>query len=169
MSLREIVTVPNPVLRRKAHPVTKFDDELNDLITDMIETMREAPGVGLAAPQVGISQRVIVVEYTTDEEDDAAPKKLYAMVNPEIKVTNEETEPGVEGCLSVPGLLGEVERPLAVTIKGLNRQGQPMRIKAEGWLARIFMHEVDHLEGVVFTDLTSNIWKPESEDYVDNV
>jgi len=169
MAIREIVTIPNPVLRRKAQPVTKFDDELQELITDMIETMREAPGVGLAAPQVGISQRVIVVEYTTDEEDETAPKKLYTVVNPEIKVTDKETEMGVEGCLSVPGLLGDVERPLAVTVKGLNRQGQPMRIKAQGWLARIFLHEVDHLEGVVFTDLTESIWKPEQEDYVDNV
>ncbi len=169
MTFREIVTVPNPVLRRKAHPVAKFDDELQVLITDMIETMRVAPGVGLAAPQVGISQRVIVVEYTTDDEDETAPKKLFAVVNPEIKITSEETELGVEGCLSVPGLLGEVERPLTVTVKGLNRQGKPVRIKAQGWLARIFLHEVDHLEGVVFTDLASTIWKPEAEDYVDNV
>ena len=169
MALREIVTVPNPVLRRKAHAVTKFDDELQVLITDMIETMREAPGVGLAAPQVGVSQRVIVVEYTTDEEDETAPKKLFAVVNPEIKVTNQETEMGVEGCLSVPGLLGDVERPLAVTVKGLNRRGQPTRIKAQGWLARIFQHEIDHLEGVVFTDLADSIWKPEQENYVDNV
>jgi len=169
MALREIVTVPNPVLRRKAHPVTKFDGELQVLITDMIETMREAPGVGLAAPQVGVSQRVILVEYTTDEEDETAPKKLFVVVNPEIKVTDKETEMGVEGCLSVPGLLGDVERPLAVTVKGLNRQGQPTRIKAQGWLARIFLHEVDHLEGVVFTDLAETIWKPEQDDYVDNV
>ncbi len=169
MTIREIVTVPNPVLRRKAHPVEKFDDELQVLISDMIETMRAAPGVGLAAPQVGISERVIVVEYTTDEEDETALKKLFAVVNPEIKVISEETELGVEGCLSVPGLLGEVERPLKVTIKGLNRQGQPTRIKAQGWLARIFLHEVDHLEGVVFTDRAGRIWKPEGEDYVDNV
>jgi peptide deformylase len=169
MTLREIATIPNPVLRRKSHPVTTFDDELQVLIADMIETMRAAPGVGLAAPQVGVSLRVIVVEYTTDEEDETAPKKLYALVNPEIKVTDEETELGVEGCLSVPGLLGEVERPLAVTVRGLNRQGNPTRIKAQGWLARIFLHEVDHLEGVVFTDLADSIWKPEAEDYVDNV
>jgi len=170
MTLREIVTIPNPVLRRKAQPVTKIDDELKVLIADMIETMRAAPGVGLAAPQVGISQRVIVVEYTTDEEDETAPKKLYAVINPELKVTGEETELGVEGCLSVPGLLGEVERPLAVTVKGLNRQGNPTRIKASGWLARIFQHEVDHLEGVVFTDKAETIWKPElDEDYIDNV
>jgi len=169
MAIREIVSVPNPVLRRKAKAVTKFDDELQVLIADMVETMRAAPGVGLAAPQVGISKRVIVVEYTTDEEDENAPKKLYAVVNPEIKATGNETEMGVEGCLSVPGLLGEVERSLAVTVKGLNRQGQPTRIKAQGWLARIFQHEVDHLDGVVFTDLATRIWKPEQEDLVDNV
>ncbi|HCC79699.1 MAG: peptide deformylase [Chloroflexi bacterium GWB2_49_20] len=170
MSLREIVTIPNPVLRRKAHPVTKFDDELQVLIADMIETMRVAPGVGLAAPQVGISQRVIVVEYTTNEEDETAPKKLFAVVNPEIKITDEETETGVEGCLSLPGLLGEVDRSLAVIVKGLNRQGKPVRIKAQGWLARIFQHEIDHLEGVVFTDKASKIWKPEADEaLVDNV
>ena len=113
MSLRQIVTLPDPVLRRKARPVTTFDTELQTLIDDMIETMREAPGVGLAAPQVGVSDRVIVVEYAEDEEDENAPKKLFVMVNPEIKSLSEETEEGIEGCLSVPGWQGDVERALA--------------------------------------------------------
>jgi len=169
MPIREIVTLPDPGLRRKARPVTKFDSDLQTLIEDMIETMRAAPGVGLAAPQVGISERVIVVEYG-NEEDEEAPKKLYAVVNPELKVTSTETELGVEGCLSVPGLLGEVERSLAVTVKGLNRHGQPMRVKAKGWLARIFQHEIDHLNGVVFTDRATKVWKPEPDQpAVDNV
>ena len=169
MTIREIVTLPAPILRRKARPVTKFDGNLQTLIEDMIETMRAAPGVGLAAPQVGVSERVIVVEYG-DEEDEEAPKKLYTVVNPELKITSNETEVGVEGCLSVPGLLGEVERSLAVTVKGLNRRGQPLRIKAKGWLARIFQHELDHLNGVVFTDRATKVWKPAPEEaVVDNV
>jgi peptide deformylase len=151
MSLRKIITVPEPVLRRKAHKVTDFGADLQILIDDMIETMREAPGVGLAAPQVNVSQRVIVIEFG-DEEDDQAPARLYAVVNPEIIRPSQETEKGAEGCLSVPGFVGEVERVSSLTVKGLNRHGQPIRIKAKGWLARIFQHEIDHLDGVLFTD-----------------
>jgi peptide deformylase len=163
MTLRQIVCLPDPVLRRKARPVTRFDAELQTLIDDMVETMRAAPGVGLAAPQVGDSERVIVVEYTENEEDEDAPRKLFVMVNPEIKVFSEETEEGIEGCLSVPGWQGEVKRALAVTVKGQTRRGQPMKVKAKGWLARIFQHEIDHLDGVVFTDRATKIWKPEPE------
>jgi peptide deformylase len=163
MALRQIVTLPDPVLRRKARPVTVFDADLQTLIDDMIETMRAAPGVGLAAPQVGVSERAIVVEYAIDEEDENAPKKLYVMVNPEIKQCSEETELGIEGCLSVPGWQGEVERNLSITVKGLNRRGQPMRVKAKGWMARIFQHEIDHINGVVFTDLATKVWKPQAD------
>ncbi|MEM5776310.1 MAG: peptide deformylase, partial [Anaerolineaceae bacterium] len=152
MALREIVFLPDPVLRRKAHKVTTFDADLQTLIDDMIETMREAPGVGLAAPQVGVSQRLIVIEYAEDEEDEEAPKKLYVVANPEILQPSEETEIGIEGCLSVPGLVGEVDRNTSITIKGLNRRGQPVKIKASGWLARIFQHEIDHLDGILYTD-----------------
>ena len=161
MALREIVTSPNPVLRRKARPVKSFDGKLQTLIDDMIETMRAAPGVGLAAPQVNISEQVIVVEYG-DDEDEEVPPKLYVMINPKITRFDTETELGVEGCLSIPGLVGEVERSLAVTVKGQNRHGQPMTVKARGWLARIFQHEVDHLEGVLFTDRATSVWKPEA-------
>ena len=151
MSLREIITVPEPVLRRKAHKVTDFGADLQVLVDDMIETMRQAPGVGLAAPQVNVSQRLIVVEFG-DEEDEQAPAKLYAIVNPEIVRPSQEKEKGNEACLSVPGFLGEVERISSLTIKGQNRHGQPIRIKAKGWLARIFQHEIDHLDGILFTD-----------------
>ncbi len=160
MTLRPIVTLPDPVLRRRAHKVTTFDKDLQVLIDDMVETMREAPGVGLAAPQIGVSERVIVIEYAVDDEIEDSPKKLYAVINPEIVAASEETELGVEGCLSVPRLIGEVERHEAVVVKGLNRHGKPTKIKAEGWLARIFQHEIDHLEGVVFTDLATRIWQP---------
>ena len=166
MSLREIVTVPEPVLRRKAQKVSSFGSDLQNLIDDMIETMREAPGVGLAAPQVDVPQRVIVVEYSEteeDEEEQKKPPKLYAVVNPEITRFSTETELGAEGCLSIPGFLGEVNRSLSVTIKGLNRHGKPVKIKAEGWLARIFQHEIDHLEGVLFTDRAERVWKNDGE------
>lgn len=160
--LRKIVTVPDPVLRRKAHKVSDFGPDLQRLIDDMVETMREAPGVGLAAPQVDVSLRVIVVEFG-DEDDEEAPKKLYAVVNPEIARTSGETVMGTEGCLSIPGFVGEVERLKNVTIKGQNRRGQPVRIKAEGWLARIFQHEIDHLNGVLFTDRAKQVTKMEGE------
>jgi len=170
MALREIVTLPDPILRRKARIITRFDAELQSLIEDMIETMRVAPGVGLAAPQVGVSDRLIVVEYLDDDEPEDAPKKLFVVVNPEIKETSAETEMGIEGCLSIPGLHGEVERALAVTVKGQTRRGQPFKIKAKGWLARIFQHEIDHLNGVVFTDRATKVWKPAPEEPVlDNV
>jgi peptide deformylase len=163
MTIRKIVTLPDAVLRRKAKPVTRFDGELQSLVDDMIETMRAAPGVGLAAPQVGVSECLIVVEYVEDEETEDAPKKLYVMVNPEIKKCSEMRETGIEGCLSVPGWQGEVERALEVTVKGLTRRGQPMKVKAKGWMARIFQHEIDHLNGVVFTDLATKVWKPEPD------
>ncbi len=170
MAIRQIVTLPDPILRRKARPVTRFDPALQTLIDDMIETMRDAPGVGLAAPQVGVSDRVIVVEYVEDEEKEDSPKKLYAVVNPEIKQSSKDTVMGVEGCLSVIGLQGEVERALAVTVKGQTRHGQPIKIKAKGWMARVFQHEIDHLDGVVFTDRATKVWKPAPEQpVVDNV
>lgn len=164
MAIREIVTVPDEVLRRKARKVTVFDANLQKLIDDMVETMREAPGVGLAAPQVGISERLIVVEYAEDDEEENAPKKLFVVANPEIVKASPETEKGIEGCLSIPGLVGEVERPLQVVIRGQNRRGQPVRIKAKGWLARIFQHEIDHLEGILFTDRATRVWKPTPEE-----
>jgi peptide deformylase len=159
MALRTIVAVPEKILRRKARPISKFGDDLQVLIEDMIDTMRDAPGVGLAAPQVDVSQQLIVVEYG-DDEDETVPKKLYVMANPVITRASTETEIGVEGCLSIPGIVGEVERSTGITVKGQNRHGQPMTVKARGWLARIFQHEIDHLNGVLFTDRADKIWKP---------
>jgi len=166
MTLRKIVTLPEAVLRRKAHAVTKFDRNLQTLIDEMIETMRDAPGVGLAAPQIGLSERLIVIEYherEEDEEKEDAPKKVWAVLNPEIVKSSEETLMGVEGCLSIPGLVGEVERHAMVQVRGLNRHGKPMKVKAQGWLARIFQHEIDHLNGVLFTDRAARVWKPQEE------
>jgi peptide deformylase len=159
MALREIVTIPEPVLRKKARKVTDFGPELQSLIEDMVETMRQAPGVGLAAPQVASPLRVFVIEFG-DEENEEIPPKLYAMVNPEIVRVSDEMVVGTEGCLSIPGFVGEVERLEQITVKGQNRYGKPMRVKASGWLARIFQHEIDHLDGVLFTDRALRIWKP---------
>ncbi|HNB52980.1 MAG TPA: peptide deformylase [Anaerolineales bacterium] len=163
MALREIVTLPNPVLRRKARKVTEFGPELQTLIEDMVETMREAPGVGLAAPQVNISQQLIVIEFG-DEDNDEAPKKLYIVANPEIVKLSKETVMGVEGCLSIPGIVGEVERAEKALITGQNRRGQPVKLKAEGWLARIFQHEIDHLNGVLYVDKATRLWQQKDEE-----
>ncbi len=175
MALRDIVTLPEPVLRRKARPVTVFDGTLQTLIEDMVETMRQAPGVGLAAPQVGVLERLIVVEYAepkAEGDDESKPKpkpKLYIVLNPEIVKLSPETELGIEGCLSIPGLVGEVERHTAIQIKGLNRRGQPMKVRAQGWLARIFQHEIDHLNGVLFPDRATRVWKPEPDEVEEKV
>ena len=174
MALRHIVTLPDPVLKRKAKPITKFDKDLQTLIDDMIETMRDAPGVGLAAPQVNISEQLIVVEYSEDddEEEEAEdaeekpekPKKLFVMINPEIVKTSEEKVLGVEGCLSIPGIQGEVERYEAIQVKGLNRFGRPQKLKVDGWMARIFQHEIDHLNGILFTEIATRLWKFQEEE-----
>ena len=182
MGLRNIVTLPDPILRRKARPVAVFNRDLQTLIDDMVETMRAAPGVGLAAPQVGVGERLIIVEYAEppeDEDADAAselstPKpevkpRLYVVANPVIMKASDEMLQGVEGCLSIPGLVGEVERHASVQVNGLNRRGQPVKIRADGWLARIFQHEVDHINGVVFPDRATRVWKPEPEEAEDPV
>src|SRR5512135_331636 len=162
MAIREIVTLPQPILRHKARKVSDFGPEFQELVEDMIETMRQAPGVGLAAPQVDESIRLIVVEYG-DEENEDIPPKLYVVANPEITRTSQDTLVGTEGCLSIPGIVGDVERFEAVTVKGLNRQGKPMTVKAKGWLARIFQHEIDHLDGILFVDRAEKVWQTEDQ------
>jgi peptide deformylase len=159
----EIVTFPEPTLRLKAKQVTKFDTELQTLVDNMFETMRAAPGVGLAAPQIGESLRLVVVEYTEDEDENAKPKK-YVLVNPEIIKRSEEMVTDVEGCLSLPGLAGRVERHQAVIVKAKNRFGKPLKIEAEGWLARIFQHEIDHLDGVLYIDRAEEVFELTPED-----
>ncbi|HSV86101.1 MAG TPA: peptide deformylase [Levilinea sp.] len=162
MAVREIVTIPHPVLRKKARKVTEVGADVRQLINEMVEAMREAPGVGLAAPQVGVSSRVIVVEFGDDENEDA-PKKLYALINPEVVEMSDEKISAIEGCLSVPRLVGEVERHQRIVVKALNRFGKPVKLKAEGWLARILQHEIDHLDGILYTDRATRVWQP-SED-----
>lgn len=164
MAIRPVVTTPEPILRRKARKVQSFDQELQQLIDDMIETMREAPGVGLAAPQVGISQRVIVVEYAEGSEDPDTPDKpakLYALVNPKVTREGRAIESGNEACLSIPGYFGEVPRPASVTVEAQDRHGKQLKIRAKGWLGRIIQHEIDHLNGVLFIDRATQVWRIE--------
>ena len=135
----------------------------------MIETMRDAPGVGLAAPQVNIPLQLTVIEYAEGEDEEEnegkeLKKKLFVLVNPEIVKVSEEKVMGVEGCLSIPGLVGEVERHETIQVKALNRHGQPVKHKVSGWMARIFQHEIDHLHGVLYTDKAVRVWKPQEDD-----
>jgi peptide deformylase len=151
MAVRPIVLIGDPVLRQKARRVRVFGERLRRLAEDMVETMREAPGVGLAAPQIGVSERLIVVEIPQDEGDPQSGK-LYIVANPEIVKAGHEEEEGTEGCLSIPGYVGDVKRAIRVTIKGQDVDGRAMRIKAHGYLARVFQHEIDHLDGILFID-----------------
>ncbi|MCB0199323.1 MAG: peptide deformylase [Caldilineae bacterium] len=151
MAVRKITLIGEDVLRREARKVKRFDKTLHRLIDDMVETMREAPGIGLAAPQVGVSQRVIVIELEEDEEDPQSGT-LYEFVNPEIVYASEAELEGEEGCLSIPNIVGDVWRSQKVVVKGQNRFGKPQKIEAEEWLARVFQHEIDHLNGVLFLD-----------------
>ena len=163
MSVLNIIQPDNPILRKKAHKVTSFDRKFQQLVDDMVETMVEAPGVGLAAPQIAVSQRLIVVQLTDDEASREAYGEnagvLYVIANPEIIKTSKEMVEGVEACLSIPGYFGKVDRHEKVTVKGLDRHGKPLRLKAEGWLARVFQHEIDHLDGRLYIDIAKEIWE----------
>jgi len=169
MALREVVKLPEAILRKQAHKVTNFGKETQVLIDDMIETMRAEPGVGLAAPQVNVPLRLIVVEYPLNDSEEGAKPKTFVVVNPEIVKMSEETVKGIEGCLSVPNLFGEVERAIEVTVTGLNRQGKKQKIHATGWLARIFQHEIDHLNGILFVDRAEKLYQPEEVEDGDRV
>ena len=163
MALREIIYPDNPVLRKKARRVTSFDGKLHQMLDDMAETMMSADGVGLAAPQVAVSQRAIVVRLPDGEEwveeygDQAG--KLYEVVNPDIVKASREMVEGVEACLSIPGYLGSVERHVTVTVRGQDRYGASIRLKVRDWLARVFQHEIDHLDGILYIDRASKVWK----------
>lgn len=142
MAILPICRVGEPVLRQKAKPVQKLTKRVEKLIDDMVETMYEADGVGLAAPQVGVSERIIVIDVG---------EGLLALINPEI-VHAEGQAVDVEGCLSIPDVRGYVERAAQVTVQGLNPKGRAVRVDADGWLARALQHEIDHLDGILIID-----------------
>src|SRR5512142_2783550 len=155
MAVREILTAEQPVLRQKARKIKRVDASTQKLIDDMLDSMRAARGLGLAAPQIGIGLRVLVIEMPEDEEEHAGEQVI--LINPEI--TKAEGEQfGEEGCLSIPCYVGMVRRAMKVSVKGLNRKGKEVRVTGEALLARALQHEIDHLDGVLFTD---RLEKPE--------
>ncbi len=151
MTILRILEYPDPVLRRKAEPVAVVDDEIRALMENMLETMYAAPGIGLAAPQVGVLRRVVVIDVS---EEKNRPLRL---VNPRILWRSEETATAEEGCLSLPDLYAEVRRPAEVAVAYLDEQGREQRLRAEGTLARCLQHEIDHLDGVLFIDRVSTV------------
>lgn len=153
MALREILTVPNPVLKQVSTPVAAVDDDLRLLMDDMLETMYAAPGIGLAAIQVGVPKQVIVMDLARQDEP---PQPRY-FVNPEILWASEETAPYEEGCLSVPEVYDEVDRPARVKLRYLDYNGQEVVEDAEGLFAVCIQHEMDHLKGVLFIDYLSRL------------
>ena len=156
MAIREILTVPDPRLKTVSKPVAAVDDALRALMDEMLETMYDAPGIGLAAIQIGEPVRVIVMDIA-QREDDAATREPRYFVNPEIIWRSEETLPYEEGCLSIPDIYDEVERPARVKLRYLNYQGETVEEDAEGVFAVCIQHEMDHLEGVLFIDHLSRL------------
>ena len=153
MAIRDILVVPDPRLKLKSTPVDVVDDDLRALMDDMLETMYDAPGIGLAAVQIGVAQRFIVMDLSPRE----GPQEPKYFVNPEIVWASEETAPYEEGCLSVPDIYDEVERPAKVRLRYLNYQGETVEEEAEGVYAVCIQHEMDHLEGVLFIDHLSRL------------
>lgn len=154
MALRNIVVEGDPILRKRCREVEQVDDRIRMILDDMVETMREAGGVGLAAPQIGMMRRMFVAEPQEGE--------VYCFVNPEI-VEMEGSQTGDEGCLSVPGYQGTVERPQRIRIKGLDRDGNPQEFDFEGWEAIVMCHEFDHLEGILYIDKSDHIYEITAE------
>jgi peptide deformylase len=153
MAILPIITLPDPVLRKRAAAIERVDIELTRLMDDMLATMYDAPGIGLAAPQVGILRRLIVMDPARDEE----PKEPLVMVNPEIVVRGEEMRLHEEGCLSIPEITAEIERPARTRVRFIDRAGKPAEIELEGIWSTLVQHEIDHLNGVLFIDHLSRL------------
>lgn len=168
MTVLQIIQPDNPLLRRPAARVNDFGQQLQTLIDDMHDTIVEAQGVGLAGPQVARSLRIIVARAPEAENSGdcsaEAAGKIYVFVNPRIVRRSDEMVSGVEGCLSLPGLLGNVERHESIEVAGQDREGRPIRLPASGRLARVFQHEIDHLDGILYIDIATNVWRPTEED-----
>lgn len=148
MAVREIVLLGDPVLRREGDEVTSFDEDLRTLVRDMFETMYHAEGIGLAAPQIGISKRIIVVDLRREDH----PDEPIAIVNPRVAWASPETEKEAEGCLSIPGIEEVVQRPVSVRVEGVDPSGEPLSLEGDQLLARALQHEIDHVDGVLFID-----------------
>ena len=153
--LRKILTEPDPILRKKCEPLEKVDAETKKLMDDMLETMYAAPGIGLAAIQVGILKRLVVIDISKGEEE----KKPVFLINPQIIHRSKKTSIYEEGCLSLPGQFAEIERPAECTLKYIDYNGKEKELKADGLLATCVQHEVDHLNGILFIDYLSKLKK----------
>ena len=154
--LRKILIEPDPILRKKSEALEKVDDQTRKLMKDMLETMYKAPGIGLAAIQIGISKRIIVIDVSKDKEKKKEPLFL---VNPEIIYKSDKTAIYEEGCLSLPGHFAEIERPAECTTRYIDFNGKKKELKADGLLATCIQHEVDHLNGILFIDYLSKLKK----------
>ena len=154
MAIREIVYMGDPVLRTEAEDVTVFDDDLRTLVRDMFETMYRADGIGLAAPQIGLATRVIVVDLRRQDEDDPEPQQV-ALVNPVVTWESKELAKQSEGCLSIPGLEEVVQRPVSVRVEGKDPDGNDIVVEADDLFARALQHEIDHINGILFVDRVS--------------
>jgi peptide deformylase len=166
MASREIIYASDPRLREKAKRVKQFGTPLKTLADDMLETMNEAHGIGLAAPQIGLLQRMFVAQLPEDEEDPQSGKP-FVLINPEVVKSSRDEVEGEEGCLSIPTWYGLVWRPEWVVVKAQDVNGKPIRIKATGMLARVFLHEMDHLDGILFVDRVEDpdkLWQVTPED-----
>lgn len=156
MSTRQIVFHPHPILRVKAEPVSKFDPALRELAKEMLATMKEAGGVGLAGPQVGLAQRLFVMRVSPDDgrlpEGERLAGRELVLINPEIIEASEELAEGIEACLSIPGYAGLVPRHTRLVVRARNEWGKSTRYVVEGFLARVMQHEMDHLDGILFLD-----------------
>ncbi len=153
MAIRPIITLPDPLLRKVSEPVERVDDDLRRLMDDMLETMYAAPGIGLAAVQVGVPRRLLVIDVAKDEE---APQPL-CLVNPEIVSLGTETRLHEEGCLSIPEVRVEIERPALVTVRYTDRAGDRRELEASGLLAFAIQHEINHLDGKLIIDFLSSL------------
>jgi peptide deformylase len=152
----ELVTLPDKLLRKKSAPVERVDDELRKLLDDMLLTMYEAPGIGLAAVQVGVPRRVITIDVVNKEEEREVQDPIF-LINPEILWRSDEIATDEEGCLSIPDFYAEVERPASLRVGYVDREGHKREMSAEGLLARCIQHEVDHLDGRLFIDHLSKL------------
>ncbi|MDE2386325.1 MAG: peptide deformylase [Actinomycetales bacterium] len=169
MAIRPIVITGNPVLHTRAQEVTVFDDELRTLVADMYDTMDKAPGVGLAAPQIGVPLRIFVYDYA----DDDGNERRGVIINPSLTISEVIDEPAdedteVEGCLSVPGERFPLKRAEFATVTGVDLDQNPVHIEADGWFARIFQHEFDHLDGTLYVDRLAEPWKTISVEVIED-
>ncbi|KAF5883616.1 MULTISPECIES: peptide deformylase [Rhizobium] len=153
MTIKPLIILPDPVLRQLSKPIERVDSDLQRLADDMLETMYDAPGIGLAAIQIGVPRRMLVIDISREGEE----KQPQVFINPEVLTSSDERSVYEEGCLSIPDYYAEVERPATVSVKYLDRNGKEQTVEADGLLATCLQHEIDHLNGVLFIDYISRL------------